>query len=525
MMTIKINQVGYQDNERQWFLSHSDEPFFVSAANSKAVIKKGNMIGPFYDPTSQETWYQGSLDVHAGHYEIKQGNHQTDVFVDAHPYRPLHKALLNAFYYLRCGIAIEAGPFSHGPCHTDLAFDYEDESKQVDVSGGWHDAGDYGKYVVAAGKACADLCLSYELYPDVFNDQKLEHSHSTWPQVIDELIFEADFLMKMQREDGAVYHKVTTKEFPSNETMPEADTEPLVLSPVSNTATYSLAATLAYVSRIIKPFDEERSEAYLHAAKRAFDRAEVGDLPAFKNPVDITTGEYGDDCTVDEAYWASYELYRTTRDHAYFEAFERYEAESFDHHAFGWSNMGGYGTVSFLLDEEAEVDSVLYQRRLKAFIKVQEDRIKTTKKYGNRTTMKEEDFVWGSNMGLLNQAMGFLIAYKLTTQPDFEQKARDQFHYLLGRNTLGISYVTGFGDHAVKHIHYRPLMALNNPALTIPGFVSGGPNKNLQDEIAEKKLVGRSAQGAFIDHYESYSTNEVTIYWNSPAVFVCSHFY
>ncbi|HAU86842.1 MAG TPA: glycoside hydrolase, partial [Lachnospiraceae bacterium] len=61
------------------------------------------------------------------------------------------------------------GKFAHGDCHQAKARIYGTED-YMDVSGGWHDAGDYGRYVVATSKAVADLMIAYQANPDAFTD-------------------------------------------------------------------------------------------------------------------------------------------------------------------------------------------------------------------------------------------------------------------------------------------------------------------------------------------------------------------
>lgn len=60
---------------------------------------------------------------------------------------------------------VHAGPWQHGACHLTPAIVHGDESRQVDAWGGWHDAGDYGKYVVPGAKAVVDLFAGFRVLP------------------------------------------------------------------------------------------------------------------------------------------------------------------------------------------------------------------------------------------------------------------------------------------------------------------------------------------------------------------------
>ena len=92
-------------------------------------------------------------------------------------------------------------------------------------------------------------------------------------------------------------------------------------------------------------------------------------------------------------------------------------------------------------------------------------------------------------------------------------------NYLLGRNPMGMSYVAGYGTRAMKNPHHRVWAHQKDPRQpeAPPGAVAGGPNSMLQDPYIRK--LGKSgcpAQTCYVDHVESYSTNEVAINWNAP---------
>ncbi|HOD76917.1 MAG TPA: ferritin family protein, partial [Syntrophorhabdus sp.] len=66
------------------------------------------------------------------------------------PYDKLFDDVLKMLYMMRCGSELEkkhAGEFAHEACHAKPATIYG-TTKTKDVTGGWHDAGDYGRYVI-----------------------------------------------------------------------------------------------------------------------------------------------------------------------------------------------------------------------------------------------------------------------------------------------------------------------------------------------------------------------------------------
>ncbi len=54
------------------------------------------------------------------------------------------------------------------------------------------------------------------------------------------------------------------------------------------------------------------------------------------------------------------------------------------------------------------------------------------------------------------------------------------------------------------------------------GMLVGGVNSDLADSTAQKYLSDTPAAKCYIDHSGSYSTNEITIYWNSPLIYLLS---
>ena len=54
-------------------------------------------------------------------------------------------------------------------------------------------------------------------------------------------------------------------------------------------------------------------------------------------------------------------------------------------------------------------------------------------------------------------------------------------------------------------------------------MVAGGPNQNLEDPYAQNVLADTAPALCYADSDQAYSLNEVTIYWNSPVVFLFAY--
>jgi endoglucanase len=132
--------------------------------------------------------------------------------------------------------------------------------------------------------------------------------------------------------------------------------------------------------------------------------------------------------------------------------------------------------------------------------------------------------VWGSNGLVANNASVLALAYDFTGAAKYRDGVFETLHYLLGRNPVSYSYVTGYGGQPVRNVHHRHWANQLDPTLPTapPGVLSGGPNSGLQDPVAARMLQGCKPQKCFVDHIEAYSLNEVTVNWNSALAWVAN---
>lgn len=532
--TIFVNQIGYPIEAKKIAVFLKPGSFQIVNVENQQIVYSGEVDPrPIDDPCAGAVVYHGDFSPlkQAGTYVIQQNKETSSPFkIAANPYENVLNGLLKAFYYLRCGMELTeeyAGPWHHGACHTGEAIVYDDPDKRIDCTGGWHDAGDYGRYTVTAAKAVADLLTGFEFFPEAFASMPaIPESDGKTPNILLECRYELEWLLKMQDDEtGGVYHKVTTFAFPPLDCMPEDDKADLYISPVSATATASFSAVMALAARIYRAYDEEFASRCLAAAKKAFQWLSAHpEYPGFKNPPDISTGEYGDECDKDERFWASAELYRTTGEEFYHDHLKILAGDpSFSKTGLGWIEMGGFGTIAYLINNERETDEALVTNLQEEWLAEANRIVKNCEEDGFHISLREKDYVWGSNMVLMNNAMVLIVADRICQNEKYITCALEHIHYLLGRNILDVCYITGFGDRPVVNPHHRPSVA-DEVAAPVPGFVAGGPNKNLNDPYARDILSGKPPAQCFVDHHESYSTNEITIYWNSPAVFVFSYF-
>ncbi|SHH76850.1 glycoside hydrolase family 9 protein [Clostridium grantii] len=528
MKQININQLGYPLDYKKIAVFRGedvDKTFDVVNIETNKVVYTGDIEKEFINKTSGETNYYGDFSNvrEKGKYIIKTetlGNsYEFEISNDI--YERVDYDILKMLYLQRCGVELTselAGDYAHPICHNDEATIYGTTTK-IDVSGGWHDAGDYGRYVVPGAKTVADLFLAYQSKPDNFGDNLgIPESSNGIADILDEARFELEWMLKMQdSESGGVYHKVTGANFPGT-VMPQDETSELIVSPISDAATGDFAAVMAMSYDTFKSIDKDFAEKCLNSSKKAWDYLnKKSTFQGFKNPSGIVTGEYGDSTISDEYLWASVELYKVTYDKKYHtEIKENYSNKSL---GLGWADVGIYALYDYLNIDNDKVDSELFNKMKNDLISAADEALKLSKNDGYFISMGEE-YPWGSNMTVANKAMLLQMANKIAENSEYIEAARNNINYLFGVNPMSTSYVTGYGTISPVSTHHRPSQSINS---TMPGMLVGGPNSNLQDPYAKSVLANEPPAKCYVDNSQSYSCNEITIYWNSPLIYALTN--
>jgi len=136
-----------------------------------------------------------------------------------------------------------------------------------------------------------------------------------------------------------------------------------------------------------------------------------------------------------------------------------------------------------------------------------------------RVSLVAKDYVWGSNGVAAAYGLQLLVANAFTPDPAFINAATDDLHYLLGRNTFSLSWVTQLGEHPYRHPHHRPSGADKNEE-PWPGLLSGGPNAGRQDAVLARLPKQLPPAKVYADDQGSYASNEIAINWQAALVFL-----
>ena len=347
------------------------------------------------------------------------------------------------------------------------------------------------------------------------------------PDLLDEARWELEFLMKMQvpggqPHAGMAHHKIHDVKWTPIPTRPEGDPEKRQLRPVSTAATLNLAAVTAQCARLWTTIDPAFSAKCLGAAETAWEAARANPV-IIAPPGDSTGGgSYSDRDITDEQYWAASELFIATGKDPY-----RQFVTSSDHYrsvpagptSMTWNSTAALGSISLATAPNGlPAEDVAAIRR--NIVAAADGYAKAAAAQGYGVPVAGR-YQWGSNSVVLNNALVLALAFDYTHEVRYLDAVTGAMDYVLGRNPMDKSYVSGYGERQLANPHHRFWAKQADPALPgpPPGVLAGGPNSGLQDPRS-RALAGCAPQKCYEDHYQAYSLNEVCLNWNAPLAWV-----
>jgi endoglucanase len=471
-----------------------------------------------------------------GRYRLRVAGVESDAFpIQAQAYAGLADAALKAYYHARSGTALEAAhagrharaaghPDTQVEIHPSAASARRPAGSVVAAPKGWYDAGDYNKYVVNSGITTWTLLAAFEHFPGFWSTRELgiPESGNAVPDILDEIWWNLQWLLAMQDPaDGSVYHKLTTLSF-EGDVMPHQANARRYMVGKGTAAALDFAAVMATASRVYAPYEQQFPGVPARmrlAAEAAWAWAQANPDQAYVQPEDVHTGAYGDGSFSDEFAWAAAELYLLTGQDRYLQAFDRHATAI---SVPNWADVGALGRVS-LAQHRQRLPAALADGVQASLTAAADPLLARWQASAGGLAMDDAEFRWGSNAQVLNQALLLLQGYRLEGRREYLDAAQSHLDYVLGRNPLGLSFVTGHGLRTPQAIHHRPSQAdgIDEP---LPGLLSGGPNPGQQDKVHCPEGIYTSSRPAlsWIDHPCSYASNEIAINWNAPLVYVAA---
>lgn len=495
---IKVDTVGYPTSWRKIVV------FNVDPTGAKVIDDRGRVAAKIApdaavalgtDAASGDEVWQVDLSALApGRYRVRAGDAESSAFrVGDDVYDTALVAGLKSFYFQRTRTALtkpyavwdghaytRATP-SH--VHDDVGWDlddYPEKKRKHKVEAGWHDAGNFDMYVPSTAPSAQALLMAYEEAPDFFTDGQLNipESGNGVPDLLDEARWGITWVLSMQEKGGGFRHREAVMEW-SPEGPANTDRTVRWIAGVSTAATAKAVAMLAVASRVYAPWDRAFAERCATAAKRGWamlQRTPKRIRPDGKGAKQPLWDDEPGNSDVGARFIAAAEIWRRFRDPAALalarKLFDTEEARTKKLLSGAWANLSRWALMTLALDRgtPADVRRTARQRLLAAAALVRDN---VENRDGYRCASGVDDYYWGHNSTLMSKAHLLAVASQLTDDGAWMMRAaRDQWHWVLGRNPNGYSMITGVGRGPTRMYH----MEWGTREPPPPGFLLGGPN-------------------------------------------------
>jgi endoglucanase len=516
--SIRLNTVGFlPDHLKRASIAAACSDFGIISVVDGTVTFRGKTSGPVYNSDTNENLYIADFSAmrQPGVYRlVVPGVGRSAPFrIGRDVYGFSFRTVLRAMHLWRCGTAVEAEHngiiYSHKACHLDDAW--------LDLAGGgharrdstkgWHDAGDYNKYVVNAGVTLGIMFRAWEEFGPQIQKIKLDlpEAEKGLPAYLSEIKWETDWLLTMQAMDGSVYHKVSTKDF-GPAILPEDEKTKRYFAPWSTAATADFVAMMAASARVFQPYDKVYARRCLEAARKSYAFLLAHTEEKRADLKDFRTGAYQtvDD---DDRLWAAVEMWETTGEASYLKDFEE-SVHSFKFNAnWGWGNVENLGMLTYLFSKRDGRDVRLVQQLSDDLVATANGIVRLGEAHGYNRPLGTR-YYWGANGSVANLTVLLQAANRIAPKVAYVETALDAISHLFGRNYYGRSFVTGLGANPPLHPHDRRSMGQTG-APAWPGYLIGGGWPRATD---------------WKDDSSIYQVNEIAINWNAPLIYALAGF-
>ncbi|MDP4115597.1 MAG: glycoside hydrolase family 9 protein [Bacteroidota bacterium] len=519
-LNIRLSQVGYLQNDIKTFVIISKGPilsksFKVVDAVTKETAFKGNINEslPAFDKFKY-CYKAGFTELNKeGNYYIEVDGQRSYAFsIGNKVFNQVTDLLMRFFLVQRCG---PTNPLMHGPCHLSDATSLSGwkTSKPVDVTGGWHDAGDYIKFFSTTAYASYMLLFAYEYDPIKFG---FDNNHNNVPDILEEARVGIDWLLRCYfTKDNIINQVQDTRDHSVGWRLPENDSlqfsRPAFVG-LGKNQIGMFAAVMSLASRIWaeKFYDYEFSKKMLTAAETLY--------PIYKTAPNVdknVSGVYQDVVFWGKLALGAVELYNSTKNESYLKDAKVFADSAGSDYWWSWGNINSL----------AHYKLAQYELRYKDYIY---NNLASFNTYKNNLLFSEGmPYTWGTTNSLLGVTLQAILYKKLTGSTEFDSLAVLQRDYILGRNQWGISFITGVGKKYPANIHSQ-IAYFNNGKL--PGALTAGP---CSPDLLKKYAIKRTnftydnyntENARYYDDKNDYLTNEPTIVGNATAVFVFGNY-
>jgi len=537
--TVMVDQVGYRPgDEKHAVVRGGADSFTVVDADSGSEVASGELSESTSDGVSGDTVRDASFDdlSQSGRYVVRAGDLESVPFaVDEGAWGQTLAEVGRRFTLRRAntrlqdpvtGLDLEPGHPQDREARLYFGDEFHDEGERIDVHGGWYDAGDYGKYVPPAAVTVAQLLLAYELNSDTFEVGQFAmpegvseaEREAGLPDLLAEAKFELEWFERMQRPDGALYHKVSGTQWPGM-VRPAADTQTRYVFGLSTYGTAMGAGAFAMAARVFREFDAAFADRMLENARSAFGYLRENPTPRFRSDEGQNdgSGAYRKDSDGAERFWAAAELLKTTGESSYADYVDSEVATQMSLGArhIGWGNANLLGKWAYYTTDAGSDDHT--ETIAETLTETADEFVARVEGQAYNISLSTNEFFWGSNAAALGNGFLLVLADEVAGNGDYRRAARDQLHYVLGRSPTNRGYVTGAGERAPQNPHSR---VAASTGINVPGNVVGGPNHNGGDPELEAYLSNQNPAPAkaYLDVQGSWASNEPALDYAAPFV-------
>ena len=517
-LNIRINQVGYFPDQVKLGVVFSKHPLksteFILRDAATRKEKYRSVLS-----TNKGSWGNFPYHYYAdfssvgdnGSYILEIGRKKSPVFKIGNAlYEHIVDSLLTFLTVQRCG---PTNPKLHKTCHLfDSPVVVGDNSvSKADITGGWHDAGDYLNFVNATALTTYMLLLAYE--QNKVNLQS-DRNHNNVPDILEEARVGLDWLLRCNYKGTSLINQVQDmRDHDQSWRLPENDSlkyDRPAYRGIGKNVIGIYSASLAIASRIWKEalHDEEFSKTLLSTAEKFYSvRNQVPDQDQ------TNSGMY-----VDRGYTAklaigAVELFKATNKTEYLTDAKALALRT--QPDFWWS----WGDINAL----AYFRIAPYASELKDYLLKNVTQFNSNK---NANIFSEAtSSTWGTTNTLLGTALQVLFLKSLTGSSQFDSVATLQVDYILGRNPWGVSFIYNFGTTFTKKFHSQ--IAFFNDGY-LPGGIAAGPAPQSVLKNYTIKREGHqydefnSSDVKYYDERMDFITNEPTIVTNATAILLFS---
>ncbi|PKL91433.1 MAG: endoglucanase [Candidatus Goldiibacteriota bacterium HGW-Goldbacteria-1] len=509
--------------------------FQVLRSSDNASVYSGTASAPVYTSDSERNVYVldfSPLTTPGNYYINVDGVGRTQGFeISETVFEDVFKKVFLGMYMWRSGTAVSytygSTTYSWNAGHmanANLYYSNEPYSNSYkDGTGGWYDAGDYGRYLGNVGITVWPMFMAWEDFGDSINAMTygIPDLNPGMPEYLQEIKWETDWLFKMMYADGSgkIHDKLTSKNHTSMNVLPANDTSLMYFLPWSTYATSNFAGTMAMAARYFAPYDSFYAQECLDAAELAFqaliDNPSIVTFDAYG--LGFYTGIYnGDDAG--NRIWAAAELFASTGKTVYRDYFEARASSGYMQSIYDWNNLLDMAMLTYYFCDRPGKNSVITDRIRTNTINTANGIVSSVNSHGYGRSMSNH--WWGSNGVVARMSVILYSAFKMTGDYKYRNAGFEILSHLFGRNHFGRSQVTGIGTNPALYPHDRRCNA-DGIAAPIPGYLVGGSHgsNNTDDPIIGAMPAGLPKAAYWVDNVGSYSSNEIAINWQAGLIY------